>query len=366
VDHSTVNILFVNNYDMKRTRDGWRAGRLPGHHLWGTATLSDPFVVEDLSPRDPAMRNRALAYMDVHLQGKVGDIDLQSQAWARRSSASAVYAGNLDVTRLLGLVKEAHGTRVPLVGVCHRIPNPHKRKEIILSAFGGYDHLISLSAYATARLLEMGMYPQKVTTLGWGPDLAFPGFRDVGPAPVDAPVVSLGKTQRDIPTLVEALARTGYRGRLYAEKSKVSGLTIPSTVEVIPPTRSGTATLDASYDYVLKDLRQAALVAIPLLATRPINGHTGLTELGEAMACGRPVIATRASYFDVDIERIGCGWWVDKGDVVGWCERLESAMSDRERLAEMGARGRTWAEQNWNSSTFDAGLREILSAVCRA
>jgi glycosyltransferase involved in cell wall biosynthesis len=359
-----VKLLFVNNYDMKRAREAWKAGRLPAHHLWGTAMLSDPFVVQDLSRRGQDGMNRALSYLDGRLERKLGDVDLQAQVLRRHAGAAAVYAGNLDVTRLLALGKRAGLFRAPLVGVCHRVPNSHKRKEIILSAFRGYDRVISLSTYTTSCLLDMGLEQDRVTTLGWGPDLSFSGYCDVGASPPDAPVLSLGRTQRDIPTLIEALARTGCRGRIYADRSTFSHVTVPDTVEVRPFTRSGVTTSDPSYNYVVDDLRHAALVAIPLLSTGHINGHTGLTELGEAMACGRPVIATKTSYFDVDIERIGCGWWVKKGDVDGWCERLKCAFSDRELLAEMGTRGRLWAEQHWNGSRFDAGVRQVLLDVC--
>ena len=194
-----MKLLFVNNYDMKRAREAWKAGRLPAHHLWGTAMLSDPFVVQDLSRRGQDGMNRALSYLDGRLERKLGDVDLQAQVLRRHAGAAAVYAGNLDVTRLLALGKRAGLFRAPLVGVCHRVPNSHKRKEIILSAFRGYDRVISLSTYTTSCLLDMGLEQDRVTTLGWGPDLSFSGYCDVGASPPDAPVLSLGRTQRDIP-----------------------------------------------------------------------------------------------------------------------------------------------------------------------
>ncbi len=113
-------------------------------------------------------------------------------------------------------------------------------------------------------------------------------------------------------------------------------------------------------DAVMADLRSAAVVAIPLASTDRLSG---LTEVVDALACARPMILTRAPYFDFDIERIGCGWWVEPGDVRGWSERLTAAMADRDRLEEMGRAGRAWASEHLNERLFTEGVRRVLLEV---
>ncbi len=59
------------------------------------------------------------------------------------------------------------------------------------------------------------------------------------------------------------------------------------------------------------DTAAASIVAVPV---RDPNRLTGLTEVADALALAKPVIATRSPYFPIDIEAIGCGIWVEPGD----------------------------------------------------
>ena len=140
--------------------------------------------------------------------------------------------------------------------------------------------------------------------------------------------------------------------------------TIPAAVEIVPAVDAETPSSGPlSYDYALTDLRSAAVVAIPLAGAHPLQG---LTEVVDALACARPMILTRAPYFDFDIEEIGCGWWVERGDVGGWCERLTLAMADRERLDEMGRAGWAWASESFNARLFADGVRRVLLGVAES
>jgi glycosyltransferase involved in cell wall biosynthesis len=61
--------------------------------------------------------------------------------------------------------------------------------------------------------------------------------------------------------------------------------------------------------------------------------------IAEALACGVPVITTRAPPWE-ELEQHRCGWWTDTG-----VEPLVNALSDAmsrppEQLREMGRRGR--------------------------
>jgi glycosyltransferase involved in cell wall biosynthesis len=346
-----TTILFVNNYDMQALRSDWRAGTAPAHHLWGTADLSDAFEVKDISHRPTGERSRRLEYLERRLSrsrygGKFGDPDLQAQLWNARSDGSVVLAGNLNPTQSLALARRAKLYRLPMVGICHHVSDsPSLLRRLTLQ---GYDHLITFSSHVTARLVDAGIRHETITTLGWGPDLHFQGFAYRAPTTDNPPILSLGRSRRDLATLMEALAQTGHPARVYAASSAMVEGPVPDTITIVSE--------ELPYRRVLDDLHGSALIAIPLFGDR----SNGLTEMADAMASGRPVIATRTPFFDIDIEAIGCGWWVEKGDVRQWCSLLDLAMSDRARLAEMGLRGRRWAEQNWNADRFGNGVNEVL------
>jgi glycosyltransferase involved in cell wall biosynthesis len=345
-------VLFANNYDMARARAGWRAGTYPGHHLYGTAGLGEEFEVVDL----PLATEGPLALATYLTRGKFGNLGQQLAAVKQGRRGSLVYGAAAHNLRALAALRAARLFSTPIVGVFHSAPSSGFSRG---PALRGFDRAIALSQHARRGLVAGGMPPERVTVLGWGADLDFPGFAPRGPAAADAPVVATGKTGRDLRTLLQALRETGLPARIYGDRGALS-LTapIPEAVSVLPVAANDTSSAPLRYDEgVLADLRSAALVAIPLTNMKLLQG---LTEVVDALACARPMILTRAPYFDFDIEAIGCGWWVERGDVRGWSERLTAAMADRERLAQMGRAGRAWAEEHLNAELFTAGLRRVL------
>jgi glycosyltransferase involved in cell wall biosynthesis len=349
-----VRVLFANNYDMARARAGWRAGSYPSHHLFGTARLAAPFEVVDL----PYSRDDLAASLTAHARGRLGDIGQQLAAMRMRTGSSIVYGAAAHELRALAALRAARLFPAPIVGVFHGVRGRFTRSMLL-----GFDRAIAMSRYTHQQLLDGGMPPERAVALGWGADLSFPGFAPTDtPTAPDAPVVATGKTGRDMATLLAALRATGLPARIYADREQLLRTgAIPANVEVLPVSderRPPSAPL--TYDHTIADLRAAALVAIPLAHPHP---YQGLTEVVDALACARPMIVTRTPYFDFDVEEIGCGWWVELGDVRGWSERLQAATADRKRLHEMGLAGRAWAAEHFNAQLFAEGVREVLLQV---
>jgi glycosyltransferase involved in cell wall biosynthesis len=350
-----IKLLLANNYDMARARAGWRAGTYPAHHLYGTARLGGEFDVVDL----PLRADNLLARVTELTRGKLGDIGQQVSAARRRRPNAVVYGAAAQQLRGLVVLRAAGLFACPIVGVFHSPPLSRMSRGPALT---GFDHVIALSQYTRRGLIASGMPPDRITVLGWGADLDFGGFAPRGPAAPDAPVVATGKTERDMPTLLAALRETGLPARIYGDSAELGGTArIPSNVTIRPVASNDASTAPMRYDAgVTADLRSAAVVAIPLLRPERLSG---LTEVVDVLACGRPMIVTRSPYFDLDIEAIGCGWWVEAGDIRGWSERLAAAMADRDRLEQMGRAGRAWAEQHLNANSFTVGVRRVLLDV---
>jgi glycosyltransferase involved in cell wall biosynthesis len=347
-----TRVLFANNYDMARARAGWRAGTYPAHHLYGTAQLGPEFDVVDL----PFSSDDRLARATRLTRRKLGDVGQQLAAASSRGPGAVVYGAAAQELRSLIALRAARLFAKPIVAVFHSAPWTGPSRGLALR---GVDRAIALCEHTRRGLIESGVAPERITVLGWGADLEFPGFAPRKPAAPDAPVVATGKTERDMRTLLEALRATGLSARVYGDRDALGrACPIPPQVSVRPVSSNDASSAPMKYDdAVMADLRSAAVVAIPLASTDRLSG---LTEVVDALACGRPMILTRAPYFDFDIEQIGCGWWVEPGDVRGWSERLTAAMADRERLDRMGRAGRAWAQANLNAELFTAGLRRVL------
>ena len=168
-------------------------------------------------------------------------------------------------------------------------------------------------------------------------------------------MVSAGKTNRDIPTLLEALRRSRQPARVY---STSPGLSDVANARVISPQSQGRPLFE--FGEVLEDMRRASIVAIPIADPERL---TGLSELNDAMALEKPVIVTRSPQLDLDIEEIGCGIWVNQGNADAWTRAIERLASDPAGAAEMGRNGRRFAESAWNNDLFGRGVVDAFGQL---
>ncbi len=352
-----IRLLFANNYDMGLARAGWRHGTYPAHHLFGTAYLGPPFDVVDIPYRDDDLPARATR----RLRGSLGDVGTQLRAMARMRRRTILYAAQAQELTALAALRRAGVVPAPLVAVFHGVRSDGHLSRFLL---GGIDHAIALSQMTCRALTDAGVPKDRVSSLTWGPDLEFPAFSSTSAPSSDACLVATGKTGRDLGTLIAGLRLTGNGARIYGNRQALAADgPIPDAVEIVPPVPPKPPRgAPYTYAHTLADLRSAAVIAIPLKDLHPLHG---LTELADAVACARPVIVTRAPYLDVDVEAIGCGWWVDPGDVDGWAAAIADAFSDRERLAEMGRAGHRWASEHWNARLFADGVRKILIDIAQ-
>ena len=143
-------------------------------------------------------------------------------------------------------------------------------------------------------------------------------------------VLSIGRTLRDWSTLLRAAPRFKAPLRLVAGRDDRLPEPIPPAVQLfrdIP--------LEAGRDL----MRRAAVVVVPLL---PAERSTGQVVLFEAMAMGKPVVATRATG-TVDYVRDGeNGLLVEPGDVSELADAVNRLLDNpdlAQRLAEVA-----WAD----------------------
>jgi glycosyltransferase involved in cell wall biosynthesis len=196
----------------------------------------------------------------------------------------------------------------------------------------------------------------KLDVISWGPDPQCPLYAN-GDASEHL-IVSSGKSNRDLQTLVDAMGRVGDSGLIYDVGATVPAA--PPNVDLVLPGGHGTDPASLSGflpSRVYEDLRRASVIAIPI---RDPNRLTGLTEINDALALGMPLILTRSPYTPVDVEAIGCGFVVEPGDVDGWVRALVE-LRDPATRRQMGDAGGTRAKKSWNYGIFcdqlDASLR---------
>ncbi|MEA2125708.1 MAG: hypothetical protein QOI80_2490 [Solirubrobacteraceae bacterium] len=329
-----TRVLFTHRYSMEMIRRLCVAGEFPRQHLWGADALERAgFAVEYGffgNNRD------ALRRLSGRLGDRFGDLEQQAAMARRADRDTVIYAGEASLLR--GLL--ALRWRVPTVAVMHRAGRWATRLDVA----------VCLSANVRDELVHRhGRDPARTPLAPWGPDLGYAGYTSTG----EELVVSAGKTDRDTATLLRALEQTDLRARVYAELPARSG-----AVEIVE-TKPGPP---LSYPGVLDDLRRASIVAIPL---HPGDRLVGLTEINDALALGKPIVVTRTDAIDFDPDRVGCGVSVAPHDVAGWRDALTRLAGDPGLRAEMGRRGREFAEAGYNAEAFGAVIVEAVRLAAR-
>jgi len=338
-----VRVVFANNYSMTKAFRDVAAGVYPAQHLYGADALRA--AGWDLRVAPFSERSDALARKAKYRLG-----DPWQQAFAMRTRGVA-YSGDPNSLAGLAYLRGLHLHFRPLVAVVHTVPRRTLRTRRLL---GGYDRIVCLSTYVRDALRET--FGIEAVFAPWGPALDFPGYV----ATEGERVVSSGKTNRDQPTLLAALGDR--KATVYARSPR--GLHVPPGVELVTDeTHEDTVEPGGpkfSYGHVLRDLVAASVVAIPLEDPAKISG---LSELNDALALGKPVIVTRTPHLtDVDVEAIGCGYWVEACDVDGWRAALERLDDPAER-ERMGKAGRAFAEQEWNAALFGQAIVDTLASL---
>lgn len=155
------------------------------------------------------------------------------------------------------------------------------------------------------------------------------------PEPKHSCILAAGRTLRDFPLLIHvAASMPDVPFEIICGSTDLVHETVPANVQIFR---------EVPISLYLQKLRLAQFVVIPLL---PTPRSTGQVVLLEAMAMGKPVIATR-SPGTVDYIRDGeTGFMVEEGnpaDMLAACRRLLEDASLRQR---MGDAARVYVEEN--------------------
>lgn len=346
-----MRILCLNNYPLAKMHALADAGRMPRQHLWGTDALMRRAEVV-LAPFQDAEEQRLLARTSALLRHRLGQLDQQRLALTR-PPYDVLFSGDGQSLRGIAAARPLLARSSRLVSVLH---HPEPRGGPVGRALRGHTRLLALSEQLRRLAIERhGVDPARAHVAPWGPDLRFAGYASTGE---QHGVVSAGKSNRDLTTLVGALADTGLRATVYDTRSAVADA--PPAVTLVRPGGPGSdPSSPGAYLFapVIEHLRGASVVAIP--AADP-HRLTGLTEVDDALALAKPIVITRSPYMPVDVEAVGCGIAVDPGDRAGWARALERLDADPDLRRAMGRRGRAFAEAGFN---YDAFCDAVVAAV---
>ena len=106
--------------------------------------------------------------------------------------------------------------------------------------------------------------------------------------------------------------------------------------------------------------RSSRLVAVPV---RDVDFQAGSLVMYEAMACGRPVIATRSRGQEDILEPGETGLYVAPGDADEMRAAISTLLGDPDRAEGMGRRAREVVAEGLNLERYVQRISEILTAA---
>jgi glycosyltransferase involved in cell wall biosynthesis len=112
-----------------------------------------------------------------------------------------------------------------------------------------------------------------------------------------------------------------------------------------------------SYDELVDEYRRASLLVLPS------GEETSPMVIGEAMAAGVPVVATRVGGVGYLVDEGSTGYLVEPGDVTTLAERIVDVVSAPQHAAAMGAAGRAKADGSFRIEAVAARVRAVYDAA---
>ena len=89
----------------------------------------------------------------------------------------------------------------------------------------------------------------------------------------------------------------------------------------------------------------------------------GLTTIVEALALGMPMICSRNPQIPIDIEKEGCGIFVDYYDLEGWKRAIEYVAEHPDEAKIMGNRAKQLARESYNVEICAREVAQVLMNV---
>ncbi len=283
-------------------------------------------------------------------------------AWSafRRRDRYDLIIVDLDTTGLfLAMLFKLFRVRRRVVQIVHgKLAMPWERRLFKLFRLGPqFDHFVCYGDAMAAKLARVcGMPKSEITTVRHPADHRFwkPDVRE----PQPRLLVGAGMTQRDYPTLVEAVR--GLDVQLVIAAS--SPWTAAQGMSCVPDVPQNVSVRACDYQALKALYSEALAVTVPVAETR---SQAGSLVVYEAMAMGKPVVCTgTAGQKAMGLLREGeTGFYVAPGDVEGWRRAILRLVNDSPAAARMGRNARADVEAGLNMDGWVTEMAQIVNGA---
>ena len=229
------------------------------------------------------------------------------------------------------------------------------RRRLMGAALGSAQAVVCFASAQRERLLRQhDLDPDRVHTVPFGVDERF--YRP-SPTPQDGYVLAVGRDMaRDYDTFARAVDGLDARAVIVASERNLTDVTVPRNVEL---------RLDVSYPELRELYAGASCVVLPTRREGYRYGAdcSGQTVLLDAMAMGRPVVASKRSTLSDYVSEPETALIVPPEDPPELRTAIERLLGDRELAAGMGGRGRAVVERELTTRHMARRLAPIITGA---
>lgn len=325
----------------------------PSHFLYGFVELKKKGedVNYELIPHNVMT---ALSFMTRLIKGKPDIIIIPY-----------IYEGPLS---LLIFLKKFRLIKASIIAISHKSfkkERSHLRKIMNKWLYQSFDMILF---HSPLNLKESQMLhwvdSSKMNIIHWGVDI---GFYEKMHSNISDGFVSTGRENRDFNTLISAFSKTNYTLDIYTNNVNYENdytflkryTDKYSNINICLVENTKQSTLAA-----IKMVANSFCVVIPVY-TDSIYYCVGHTSIVEALALGKPIIATRNPYHPIDIEKEGIGIYVAAEDVSSWINAITFLSENRNKALQMGIKAKQMANNIYNIENFSEELYKICCSLSR-
>lgn len=347
-----MKIYYYNQQDTQFMWEEWQKGLFPGHLLYGATHFGEhgiEMVMHQFYKTDVRWK------LSLHTAWKV---------LTCMEHYDVLYGNAFRGLEILIFLRALGLYRKPII-VWHHQPvkkAKSKLREIVARLFyKGMDQMFLFSDKLIQDSLKSAKARKEcMHMVHWGADLDYYDslMQEMANEEPEPTFITTGQELRDMPTLVNAFDKTDAQLDIYVSRRYLgndythifSELTLNNNIHL-------NYIQGLAFREMSKKVNRASCVVI---CCQESNYTVGLTTVVEALALGKPIICTRNPQMPMDIEKEGCGIWVEVGDVDGWVKAINYINSNPDKAKEMGEKGRRLAERLYNISHCTDDMAEVI------
>ncbi|OGX82612.1 glycosyltransferase WbuB [Hymenobacter lapidarius] len=252
----------------------------------------------------------------------------------------------------------------------------HQLYQLEKRLYQSAQHVLPLSPDMSRYVTDLGISPQKVTTVLNGTDLelaaratsqAVAVLRQAQGLAGQRVILYAGTFGRanDIPTLVaaaETMAATNsgavwlFLGHGFFEPLiAAAAARWPGRIRLV----GGQARHEVFSWFALADVSVVSFLSLPVLDSN------SPAKLYDSLAVGTPVVVTNQGWTKALVEQHGCGWYVPAGAPGALTAKLQELLAQPAVLATAGADGRRLAAAEFDRQRLAQQVQQLLEAAAR-